>query len=846
MAAADPPFRAPVTLSLTQRIAPIRKALHDAEAFYNSLVENLPQNAYRKDREGRFTFVNQRFCAAVGRSREEVLGRTDFDLFPPELAAKNQQEDLRVIETRQPFEAVETRTSLEGGRFFVQVFKTPVCDITGNVIGIQGIFWDVTERETAAAALQQSEAVLSVFFRASPAAISIHTVQSGRLVEVNDRYCEFLGYQQDELIGRSILELGLWANPDDRVTVIQRLLQEGAIHDHETRYRLKSGEVRDVLVSMELIELAGESEPVLISMFTDITRLKQASQALADERKLLRTVIDNLPGQIFVKDTQGRYLVSNHSHWRALGAAAETELLGKTARDFLPGEIARADQTDDLALLETGQPVLDREETSDLGGKHYWHQLTKVPLRDEHGRIAGLVGIRHDITEKKQIEAQFLRSQRMESIGGLAGGIAHDLNNALTPILMASQFLKLTCTDPQTARVLDTIHESARRGAGMVKQILTFARGSEGENVHIQPKHLVGEMVEIARNTFSKAIQIRTQVSPDTWPLTGNPTRLHQILLNLCVNARDAMPDGGTLTLTAGNIQLDEAGVAISPEAKPGRYVVLTVADTGTGMPPEVRERIFEPFFTTKAPDRGTGLGLSTVNGIVKSHDGFLTVDSEVGRGTTFSVYLPVPDASVAPVAEAAPPPPADGKRGTHPGGGRRGRHPHPGHANPRGVWLPRRDRQRWRAVRRCLRATRANPATHGDGPGHAEHGRTGGHSRQSHAPAPAQDYHRKRRGHGVQSRRPEGTRGASPPPQTLQHGRPGPHRSRRVAWANQGGLSAGAPSSGERNWRLDKAQNPASVPAHYDRPALRQTRQVADHLLHRPQARRAYPAGHD
>ena len=655
--AIDPPVRVLAALSLTQRIAPIRKAMQDAESFYNSLVENLPQNAFRKDRDGRFTFVNQRFCDTVGRSREEVLGRTDYDFFPSDVATKNRQDDRRVMETRQPYEAVEEQTSPERGRFFVQVFKTPVCDVAGNATGIQGIFWDVTERESAAAALQQSEAVLSVFFRASPAAISIHTVQSGRLIEVNNRYCEFLGYQQDELIGQSILELNLWSDPEDRVVAFQRLLQEGAIHDHETRYRLKSGEVRDVLVSMELIELAGESEPVLISMFTDITKLKQANHALAEERQLLRTVIDNLPGQIFVKDTSGRYLVSNQSHWRALGLTAEAELLSKTVFDYYPADIARAAAKDDQTLLQTGQPVLDREETSEAGGKRRWHQLTKVPLRDEHGQIAGLVGIKYDITEKKQIEAQFLRSQRMEGIGGLAGGIAHDLNNALTPILMASEFLKMSCTDPQVGHVLDAILESAQRGAGMVKQILTFARGSEGESVLIQPKHLVREMVEIARNTFTKAIHIRAEVAPDLWTLTGNPTQLHQILLNLCVNARDAMPAGGTLTLTASNVHLDDAGAGMSPEAKPGPYVLLTVTDTGTGMTPEVREHIFDPFFTTKAPDKGTGLGLSTVRGIVQSHEGFLTLDSTVGLGTTFKVYLPVKDSSATLVAEAPPPP---------------------------------------------------------------------------------------------------------------------------------------------------------------------------------------------
>ncbi len=254
--------------------------------------------------------------------------------------------------------------------------------------------------------------------------------------------------------------------------------------------------------------------------------------------------------------------------------------------------------------------------------------------------------LKREVSERKQLEAQFLRAQRMEAIGSLAGGIAHDLNNALAPIVMASEFLKMTCKDADVGRVLDTIYESALRGAGMVKQILTFARGSEGERGLVQPKHLVKEMLDIAQHTFPKSIQIRTNVAIETWTLLGNPTQLHQILLNLCVNARDAMPTGGTLRLTTGNVHLDTAGAGLSPDARPGPYVLLTVTDTGTGMPPEVRARIFDAFFTTKAPDKGTGLGLSTVQNIVKDHGGFLTVDSTVGKGTTFSVYLPaLPDA---------------------------------------------------------------------------------------------------------------------------------------------------------------------------------------------------------
>ncbi|MEQ2006922.1 MAG: PAS domain S-box protein, partial [Limisphaerales bacterium] len=389
------------------------EALVSAELLYHSLVENLPQNIFRKDRSGRFIFVNQRFCDTVGRPRAEVLGRTDADLFPPELAAKYVADDNRVMESRQPCTVVEEHVPPEGGRLFVEVTKSPLCDPAGNVTGVQGIFWDVTERETAAETLRQSQAGLSTFFRASPAAICINTVESGRLIEVNDRYCEFFGYEREELVGRSVWELNLLADPAKRAGLMERLLVEGTIHDIEDRYRRKSGEVRDVLASLELIDLAGQSEPVLILMFTDITERKRAEAALIEERQLLRTMMDNLPAYIFVKDTAGRYLLSNESHTQLLGAKSEAELLTKTAADFFPPAVAAAYARDDQAMLGTGTPILQREEAYEAEGKRRWYSLTKVPLRDERGKITGLVGIKHDITERKLAEENLARERNL-------------------------------------------------------------------------------------------------------------------------------------------------------------------------------------------------------------------------------------------------------------------------------------------------------------------------------------------------------------------------------------------------------------------------------------------------
>jgi len=245
------------------------------------------------------------------------------------------------------------------------------------------------------------------------------------------------------------------------------------------------------------------------------------------------------------------------------------------------------------------------------------------------------------VTDKKRLELEFFRAQRIQSIGALAGGMAHDLNNALAPVLMGLQLLQKQPADEETRRMLSVMEANTHRGADMVRQVLTFSRGRDHDREPLSLGNLVREMEHTVRQTFPKSIKVAALVPPDLWPVMGNATQLHQVLLNLCVNARDAMPAGGELTLATDNAELTAEEVAQFPNGVPGRYVMLIISDTGSGIPPEVLPRIFEPFFTTKPAGQGTGLGLSTLVRIVNQHCGYLNVRSELGRGTTFEVYLP-------------------------------------------------------------------------------------------------------------------------------------------------------------------------------------------------------------
>lgn len=264
-------------------------------------------------------------------------------------------------------------------------------------------------------------------------------------------------------------------------------------------------------------------------------------------------------------------------------------------------------------------------------------------MRDEQSHPKSILIVNTDITQKKQLEAQYYRAQRLESLGTLASGIAHDLNNILTPILTGTQLLqlKLPHLEERNKFLLKMVEDNCKRGAQLVKQITSFAKGVEGDRIPIQLAHLINEVNRIIESSFPKSIEFSSKILTELWTVEAQPTQIHQLLMNLCINARDAMPEGGSLTIKAENKFIDENYISLNPEAKVGNYVAITIADTGCGISQEILERIFEPFFTTKQAGKGTGLGLSTTIGIVKSHDGFINVSSQVNKGSKFEVYLP-------------------------------------------------------------------------------------------------------------------------------------------------------------------------------------------------------------
>lgn len=367
-----------------------------------------------------------------------------------------------------------------------------------------------------------------------------------------------------------------------------------------------------------------------------LARNERANTRLVEQASLL----DKAQDAILVTDLQRRLTFWNKSAERLYGWTAD-EARGKVVTDlFYPkgdaGEVQQAYE-DVLARGEWNGELQPSTKT----GRRVIIESRWTLVRDAAGQPLSILSINTDVTDRRHLEQQFYRAQRLESIGTLAGGIAHDLNNVLSPILMGMSLLKPRLTDQDSQEILETISTSAQRGAEMVGQVLSFARGQEGKRVEIRPADLIIDVVRIARDTLPKNIEIVTHVDRDLPLIVGDPTQCHQVILNLCVNARDAMPNGGQLSISAAAADIPAARDSAGADLAPGKYVVIQVEDTGVGIPEPMLDKIFDPFFTTKEPGKGTGLGLSTSLTIVRAHGGYIRVFSEPNRGARFHVYLP-------------------------------------------------------------------------------------------------------------------------------------------------------------------------------------------------------------
>jgi len=737
-------------------------AIDVALLVVKTFEENTHDKIYFKDLKGRFLYVSKTYSAAFG-GRIESVGKTVFDAFTAEHAQAAFEDDQQVIRSGEPIvDKVEKETWLDGSTTWALTTKVPVRDKRGTIVGMFGISRDITKLTRAQEALKKSEERYRILFNHAHDAVLVHGITPdglpGKITEVNDLTCERTGYTREELLRMSPLDLdareGSWKE------IAQEMMARLIAEKHAAFESIavnKAGLKIPVEIRSQLFEVEGE--PTVLTIIRDLSDLKQLEENLEREKSLLLTLINNLPDYISIKDTESRVLIANIANARVMGLEAAQDTIGKTDLDFFPGEEAARYLADERTVMQTGTPLINKEEESiDREGRKRWTLTSKVPLTNSQGKVIGVVCTGRDITEHKQAEesihdlarlseenpnpvirvspdgsilyqnqssrsllscknwipseylpealqawatgeirqvetsdrkkvfdftiapvpsrgyinlygkdvteekslaAKFLQAQKMEAVGRLAGGIAHDFNNLLTVIKGYSELAEeeLLENSPVKAHI-DEIARAAAQAANLTTKLLAFSRKQV-----LMPRVInLNALVQAAGNIISRVvgedIELRTLLAPEAGNIKADPGQVEQVLMNLAVNARDAMPGGGKLTIETANRTIDNEYALGHPGVRAGEYVQIAVSDTGHGMGKEVLSHLFEPFFTTKEPGKGTGLGLSTVYGIVKQSAGHITCYSEPGKGTTFTIYFPrtieTGDGSTAPVGGIA------------------------------------------------------------------------------------------------------------------------------------------------------------------------------------------------
>lgn len=620
-----------------------RRAAESELATLRQAVESSGEVVFMTDHDGLFTYVNAEFTRLYGYAKEEVVGK----LKPSILKSDRQREALRQTIWQPIYSGKVVRTEFQnktksGSIIDVEGTFSPIFDSGGKVSGYLAIQRNISQRKEAEAALQHSEERFRALIEKSSDVIGVVSAKGVNLYK-SPSVKRVMGYDPAELVGRPTAEL---IHPDDVLDVNELLRQLIRFPDVSrtavVRYKHRNGSWRWIEADATN-HLADPAIGGIVINYRDITEQRTAEEKIHEQAALL----DISQDAILVRDMEDRIIYWNKGAEEVYGWSAH-EALGQSADRLLYKELTQQVADAERIVMEAGEWSGElnqiRKDRSSITVQSRW-----TLIRDRRGRPTSKLVVNTDITEKKKLEKQFLRTQRMESVGTLASGIAHDLNNILAPITMSLHLLRSKLPEDVDQRILDTLESSAQRGADLIKQVLTFSRGVEMEPTVLQVRHLLNDIRRFSKETFPANIEVLSEIPGDIWTISGDATQIHQILLNLCVNSRDAMPNGGTLRISAENFMVDEHYVQMNHEAKVGPYIVITVSDTGVGMSSEVRERIFEPFFTTKEVGKGTGLGLSTVFALAKNHGGFVTVDSEPGQGSSFRVFLPALQSGYVP-----------------------------------------------------------------------------------------------------------------------------------------------------------------------------------------------------
>lgn len=642
----------------------IIRALQVSEERWETALECAGDGLWDWNVQTGDVFFSRQWKAMLGHAESEIANRLE------EWEARVHPDDRELTEAAvrdhlegrvSNYESVHRLRAKDGSyRWIRDRGRVVERTVEGKPLRMVGTHTDVTDARLAAERMADELAFTQAIFDNSPVGIISYRTD-GQAVSANAAAARIVGGTVEELRAQNFRQLDSWRRSGLLAAAEQAIA--GATETRcETELTTTFG--RKLWASSQFVPFQYRGEQRLLLMLRDVSERRKA---LA-QHHLLRSALEAAPMGIVITDAQGTIEWVNPAFTRLTGHDV-LDVIGRNPRVLKSNRHPPEFYAQLWATIAGGQVWSGEIVNSRRDGSVYTEHMTIAPVRDDVGQISHFVAIKQDVSERKDLELQLARTQRLESIGMLASGIAHDLNNIFAPILLSLELLKIKYPTADGRKTLELIEQTGQRGAAIVKQVLAFARGIEGERAEVQPRYLIKELSAMLRETLPRQIAVKVEVAAGMPLVSGNSTQLHQVLLNLAINARDAMPAGGVLTLGARVIEVDESWRGRHPELRPGPHVALSVTDTGTGIPADVLEHVFEPFFSTKPRGQGTGLGLSTVYGIVKSHGGAIEVATRLGAGTTFTVMLPVASsASTGTPSAGSSPPMAE----TCFGGGRR------------------------------------------------------------------------------------------------------------------------------------------------------------------------------
>jgi two-component system cell cycle sensor histidine kinase/response regulator CckA len=608
-----------------------------SDATFRALIENSNDAIVLLDSALNIIYASPATKRLLGYTPAEVGRIPTFDLVHPDDVAQVKillEECL--AQPAKPQRGV-ARIRHKNGSWRTMEGVLTNCLDDPNVCAIVNNYRDITESVRAEAALRESEDKFKRAFWSNPNSMSITTLEEGRFLDVNDAFLRTSGYAREDLIGRVSLETS-WVNKEDRSHLLSRLSEQGYVEAMETCFRRKTGAVLLVSLSAVVVEIGGVQ--CVLTTSQDITERKRAAEKLSRSEEQYRSLVELAPYGIYRTTRDGRILMVNSALVKMLGYDTAEEVLRLNIEtDIFEDRLERARL---LQKVEAGPSARVETTWKRKDGSTISVRLAVRMIFDNQSRLLQTEGFVENVTEQRALEKQLQTAQKMEAIGQLAGGVAHDFNNLLMIIRSRAALVIADASQPEhVVEEAEEIVRATRRAAELTRQMLAFSRDQVLEPSVLNLNNLLAELGHMLPHLIGKQVQTRIIAAPNLGLVKVDRGQIEQVLVNLAINARDAMPSGGRLVVETSNVEVDGHRSDSHPLMKPGRYVLLSVTDTGLGMDQETQARIFEPFFTTKERGKGTGLGLSMVYGIVRQSGGYISVVSAPGAGASFKIYFP-------------------------------------------------------------------------------------------------------------------------------------------------------------------------------------------------------------